>query len=137
MITRVEVKGIPELVQNIEKFKRSMLEELEDSADQGANITAGIIRSAAPGSIKDGVATKKLPRKEGMPAVTMVGIKWYGFQQAHLIEYGTAGRYHKSGKYVGAMPANPFFRGSVDQARGAIKSAFAGGAKKAIARAGK
>lgn len=29
---------------------------------------------------------------------------------AHLIEYGTGPRYHKSGKHVGRGPAIPFFR---------------------------
>jgi len=137
MIKSVKVTGVEEVVRNIENFKRGMLEELEDSADVGANIAAGIIRSRAPGSLKEGVATKRLPRKEGYPAVTMVGIKWWGYQEAHLVEFGTAGRYHKSGKYVGAMPANPFFRGSVDSARGMIKGAFVSGAQKAIQRAGK
>ncbi len=137
MIGSVRVTGVETVIRNVENFKRSMLEELETSADAGANMAAGLIRSAAPGSIKEGVATKRLPRKEGYPAVSMVGIKWFGFQHAHLIEFGTAGRYHKSGKYVGAMPANPFFRSSIDSAKGQMKNAFVSGASRAIQRAGK
>ena len=137
MISRVEVKGVDELAKNIENLKRGMLSELEDSADAGAQLTATIVRSRAPGSLREGVATKRLPRREGYPAVSLVGIKWFGYQQAHLVEFGTAGRYHKSGKYVGAMPANPFFRGSIDAARSAVKGSFVSGATKAIKGAGK
>jgi len=33
---------------------------------------------------------------------------------AHLVEFGTGPRYHKSGKYVGKMPPNPFMRKAWD-----------------------
>jgi HK97 gp10 family phage protein len=33
---------------------------------------------------------------------------------AHLVEFGTAPRYQENGKYVGQMPANPFFRNAWD-----------------------
>lgn len=40
----------------------------------------------------------------------------------HLAEFGTGPRYHKSGKYVGQMPATPFIRPAFDaEARGTIK----------------
>ncbi len=137
MIKSVKVTGVEEVVKNIENFKRSVLDELETSADVGANMAAGIVRSRAPGGLKEGVATKRLPRKAGYPAVSLVGIKWHGFQHAHLVEFGTGPRTHKSGKSVGAMPANPFFRSSVDAARGQMKNAFVSGASRAIQKAGK
>jgi hypothetical protein len=37
-----------------------------------------------------------------------------GAPHAHLIEFGTAPRYHKSGKYVGAVMADPFMRPAWD-----------------------
>ena len=136
MIKSVKVTGVKEATKNIEKFKRSMLDELEDSADAGANAIAAMVRSNAPGSIKEGVATKRLPRKQGKPAVTMVGIKWWGYQHVHLIEFGTRPRYYE-GAYRGIMPEGPFFRPSVDASRGAVKNVLISGATKAMRRAGK
>lgn len=39
---------------------------------------------------------------------------------AHLIEFGTAPRFHASGKYVGAVSPDPFMRPAWDQYRGKI-----------------
>lgn len=38
-------------------------------------------------------------------------------RHAHLVEFGTGPRYHKSGKYVGQMPAQPFMRPAWDSRR--------------------
>lgn len=35
-------------------------------------------------------------------------------RKAHLIEFGSGPRYHKTGKYTGQMPANPFLRPAFD-----------------------
>lgn len=37
---------------------------------------------------------------------------------AHLVEFGTGPRFHKSGKYVGKMPAFPFMRPAWDASVG-------------------
>jgi HK97 gp10 family phage protein len=37
-----------------------------------------------------------------------------GGSHAHLVEFGTGPRYQKNGKYVGAMPADPFLRPAFD-----------------------
>jgi hypothetical protein len=37
---------------------------------------------------------------------------------AHLVEYGTVERFHKGGKSVGVMPANPFVRPAWDASSG-------------------
>ena len=41
-----------------------------------------------------------------------------GAPHAHLLEFGTGPRYHKSGKFVGAVMADPFMRPAWDQHRG-------------------
>jgi len=41
-----------------------------------------------------------------------------GAPHAHLIEFGTAPRYHASGKYVGAVMADPFMRPAWDMHSG-------------------
>lgn len=35
-------------------------------------------------------------------------------RKAHLIEFGSGPRYHKTGKYVGQMPASPYLRPAFD-----------------------
>ncbi|AUQ98100.1 hypothetical protein [Phaeobacter inhibens] len=42
--------------------------------------------------------------------------------EAHLIEFGTGDRYHKSGKYVGAVMADPFMRPAWDANRERVLS---------------
>ncbi len=39
---------------------------------------------------------------------------------AHLVEFGTGPRHHKSGKFVGAMPPNPWMRPAWDGNRDAV-----------------
>jgi HK97 gp10 family phage protein len=41
-----------------------------------------------------------------------------GGRHAHLVEFGTGPRYHKGGKFVGAMPAEPFLRPAFDAQAG-------------------
>lgn len=43
-----------------------------------------------------------------------VGPQW---PSAHLVEFGTGPRHHKSGKFVGVMPPQPFMRPAWDQNR--------------------
>lgn len=59
---------------------------------------------------------------------------------AHLVEFGTGPRYHKSGKFVGIMPPDPFVRPAWDTeggtvAQGRIREELAKELDKAIARA--
>lgn len=46
-----------------------------------------------------------------------VGPEW---ASAHLVEFGTGPRYHKSGKFVGVMPPQPFMRPAWDHNRHAV-----------------
>lgn len=39
---------------------------------------------------------------------------------AHLVEFGTVPRFHKSGKFVGSMPPDPFVRPAWDTQGGAV-----------------
>lgn len=48
-----------------------------------------------------------------------------GDRHAHLVEFGTAPRRTKAGKFVGAMPAKPFIRPSVEATRGQVQAILA------------
>ena len=122
MSWRVEIKGMDKLNKEIDKIVQEMRDDLQMGTDEAANAVAAIIRSNAPGSISEAVETRPLPQKEGYPEVTMVGVNYNKAPHAHLVEFGTGPRYHASGKYVGQMPAQPFFRRSIDGARGLIKN---------------
>jgi len=39
---------------------------------------------------------------------------------AHLVEFGTGPRFHKSGKYTGEMPPDPFMRPAWDMHKGSL-----------------
>lgn len=44
---------------------------------------------------------------------------------AHLVEFGTGPRHHKSGKFVGAMPPNPWMRPAWDDNRSEVLNRLA------------
>lgn len=47
-----------------------------------------------------------------------------GAPHAHLVEFGTGPRFHESGKYVGAVMADPFMRPAWDQHSGSLMSSL-------------
>lgn len=75
--------------------------------------------AGAPGSIKKSmeIADKRLGRKVRSTKAVYVFVGPTE-PHAHLVEFGTGPRYHKSGKYVGKMPPNPFMRKAWDAMKG-------------------
>jgi HK97 gp10 family phage protein len=134
----VKVEGIADFERQVDRLKRDMLAELEKATKEAAGTIADSVRSAAPHeSFKTAVSMKYLTRKVGYPAVTLVGLEWGKAPHQHLVEFGSGPRWLPNGKFVGSMPANPFFRWSVDRGRASVKSAIEQHAKNAIQRAGK
>ena len=131
---KVKVKGMKELEREMEKVVKEMKDELQTGTNDAANAVAGIVRSNAPGSIAEAVETKALPRKDNYPNVTMVGVNYNKAPHQHLVEYGTAPRYTSDGAYRGQMPADPFFRRSIDGAHGLIKNTIRDRARSPIDR---
>jgi len=71
--------------------------------------------SGAPGSIAESM--KIDTKRGGKTAKSKSSV--YVFvgptePHAHFVEFGTGPRFHKSGKYVGKMPPNPFMRNAWD-----------------------
>ena len=134
----VNVEGAKELEEEIARMEELVLSELEKGTTDAASLVGAAVASAAPHqSFKDAVSTKPLPRKKGYPAVTLMGLVHSRAPHAHLVEFGTGPRYQPSGKYVGSMPANPFFRWSVDASRNAVREAIKQHAANALKGAGK
>lgn len=55
-----------------------------------------------------------------------VGPRENAAPHAYWVEYGSGPRFHRSGKYVGVMPAEPFMRPAWDMHRNAMVDAIAG-----------
>lgn len=77
------------------------------------------------------VTTRLSPRQRGLARSDFVGhvVSMYvgpvtqdgsHAPHAHLVEFGTGPRYHASGKYVGAMPPDPFMRPAWEAHRATI-----------------
>jgi HK97 gp10 family phage protein len=64
-------------------------------------------------TLRNAITAKKLKRYENNAAAG-AGVDRKKAPHAHLVEYGTGERYHKSGKSVGVMPAKPFVRPAWD-----------------------
>jgi len=135
---KVKVKGTKELQKELDKVANEMKDALQLGTEEAANSVAGIVRSNAPvgptGNLRGAVETKPLPRRDGYPEVTMVGVNYKKAPHQHLVEFGSGPRYHSSGRYVGQMPAQPFFRRSIDGARGLVKSIIRENAETPIKR---
>ena len=131
---KVKVKGMKELEKALSAITKEMTDELQVGTEEAASKVASIIRARAPGSIADAVEIKPLPRREHYPEVTLVGVNYNKAPHGHLVEFGTGPRYHASGKYVGQVPANPFFRRSIDESRRMIKGTLRDRAEAPIRR---
>ncbi len=107
---------------------------------QAARAAAAIIRAEAPrgltGNLKRAVVTgvfKNRPRKR-RAAYVFVDRRIAG--HLHLIEFGTAERFQKSGKSVGRIKPNPFFARGRNKSRPVVKAMLIAGWKQLFSNAG-
>ena len=121
----VKVEGLKELQQELEKVVKEMEDDLQIGTDDAANAVAGMLRSNVPvgptGNLKASIGTKPLPRRANYPQVTMVGCDYKVAPHQHLVEFGSS-----------RNSPNPFFRRTIDGARGAIMSAIKSKASKPL-----
>jgi len=131
----ISIKGERELMKTFDKMSRRfgnavtlpiLLEgavivgdEIERRAPQQegrwlrAGRSGGAIFDERGGNLKGGIVAKMFTNsRPGLPGA-FVAIDYRIAPHAHLVERGTAPRYHASGKYVGAMPPMPYFRPGV------------------------
>jgi len=121
-----QLQGVAELKENMQKLPDRM---------QKPVIRRAMIRLAQPmvmaaqagmgDSVKTGRTQKRITvsatlsrrQRAGLVKDKNVITVYLGVQpsrKAHLIEFGSGPRYHKTGKYVGQMPASPFLRPAFD-----------------------
>lgn len=133
---KIKVEGLKDLEAGLkslsqrtakETAERAMVKALQPVADAAR---AAAPRSAAAPHLADSIGvSKKLKdsQKRGAekPSDTR-RIMYVGalMPHAHLIEFGTVERFHKSGKSVGRMPARPFMRPAFDANVDAVLAAM-------------
>jgi HK97 gp10 family phage protein len=126
--------------------RRGMAQALEPVADHARGLAPRSASNKKHMADTVGVSHKLTPAQakgargnDGPNEVSMfVGAK---DPKAHLVEFGTGPRRHKSGKFVGVMPAQPFMRPAWDANREKVLETFAGfiaaEIEKTVARAAK
>lgn len=133
MEVKIDVKGLKELEKRIREISKEVgPDKVEPVLMKAGRDLAKEIRRNAPvgptGNLKRSIKTKKLKRIGNTPATVITAVDRKIAPHAHLVEFGTQGprvpkkakvMYDKEekkfyGKEVGPMPANPFFRRTVD-----------------------
>lgn len=94
-----------------------------DGVSKGKAAYAGVMRSG--GTKAEAVAALRTARRGAGESFAEVFIGPDNRPQAIFAEFGTAERFHKSGKSVGQALAQPFLRPAWDETRGAIPGAIA------------
>lgn len=101
----------------------------------------GAVRRAG-GSSKDAVAAMRGARREAKASGTQKGNRISADvgptkPHAHLVEFGTGPRHHKSGKYTGVMPATAFIRPAFDNGTDQAIETIKNGVTEEVAAAAK
>jgi len=137
----IKLKGSKELERTIKKLSRCLdLNEVEKVFLKGAKVIAEDARSRAPkgptGNLKKAIVAKTLQRIGKEPAPAIVAVDYRKGPHAHLVEFGTGPRYQKkTGRYVGQMPAKPFFRPAWDRNKDRVLNKIADELEKKVERA--
>jgi len=118
---KVEVKGLDELQRDLNKLAESFTpKSLQPILKQEADTFAGKLSPLAPvgktGNLRKGVKawTPKITARRP-DAMARADVKYKIAPHVHLVEYGTAERYTKSGAYRGYAPAQPFISPLADR----------------------
>lgn len=110
--------------------RRALAKELQPVADMA--------NSLWPGSRDDAFGvSSKLKRGQRESDASATGVTMYvgstpKAPQAHLLEWGTGPRFHKSGKYVGAVAPQPMLTPSWDARKGQILEGLAASLREEI-----
>ncbi|MDD4986689.1 MAG: HK97 gp10 family phage protein [Dehalococcoidales bacterium] len=119
-MTEIIIEGMAELEGQLKKLSKQLgADKVEPVLYEAAKDLAQAIKSHTPkhtGQLRKSIRARKLKRYLDNAAAG-AGVDQKKAPHAHLVEYGTAQRHHKSGKSVGSMPARPFVRPAWDANR--------------------
>lgn len=117
----IELDGLEEVLQELQKRGASIIDGLEDIALAGAAIMENAVESNAPGSISGAIETEttKKTKSEVKVDIGPNRKKWYARfvefgTKAHMIPYGVInGKFVKNIRHPGAK-ARPYMRPAFD-----------------------
>ena len=125
---RLEIEGLKEVVESLNQFTDGIARNVTSRAlKEAAEPMARAARDAAPrrsGELRESISASTRADVRGRLRnknirFAFVGPSYSRFDEfyaphAHLVEFGTGARYHKNGKYVGQVSAQPFLRPAFD-----------------------
>lgn len=143
MVASLKVEGFKELDALLIAMPRRLASQAVTAGMRRAlQPVAAAARAYAPGSLSDririaptikaGQFAQALEKPGKGKRVMFVGS---GAPHAHLVEFGTGPRFHKSGKYVGIMPPDPFLRPAWDANKDEVLAKLAETIRQEIAAA--
>ncbi|SMP32173.1 hypothetical protein SAMN06265373_108141 [Shimia sagamensis] len=111
--------------------RRSLKKELQPVADMANALWPGADDSAF-------AVSARVKRTQPQPSESAFGVSMFvgntqAAPHAHLLEWGTAPRYHESGKYVGAVAPQPMLTPAWDTRKDQILSGLAAALRAEIA----
>lgn len=126
---RFELEGLAELARSLDQFSDQVARNITSKAlAEAAEPMARAARAMAPkdsGELRESISASTRANIKGRLRnknlrFAFVGPSYSKYDahyapHAHLVEFGTAVRHHKDGKYVGQAPAQPFMRPAFDQ----------------------
>lgn len=136
MAQNFTVQGIPELNRALERLGNSVLgRKVTNLHRKIGRMVRDNIKAELPPDVTGNLRRSiKVKTKKGQVLV------WSDRRISahfHLIEFGTAERFHASGKSVGRAKPNPAFSRGRNKSRGAALAMFLPGYRKIIAAAAK
>lgn len=152
LIDKVGLDGFDELSAALRDLSRTVQRNVVTRALVKAGEPVVVAaKQAAPvdsGDLKEAIIASSSAdhgrRSKGDVSYAYIGPSYSKFDanyapHGHLVEFGTAARYHKNGKYVGQAPAQPFLRPAWDSQKQSVISNFTvtlrSEIEKAVARA--
>jgi HK97 gp10 family phage protein len=142
MSMKLRVTGGKEIQETLALLARTTAKNVQRRGmAQALEPVASAARALAPidsGDLEASIgiaprAYRARPRPDGV-GVMYVGPTWPQGAHAHLVEFGTGPRFHKSGRYVGAMPPDPFLRPAWDANKAQVLERLADAIRAEIAK---
>lgn len=118
----IKISGLDEIEKFLDETVPGKATNLLRATIQGiAGDIAKGARKNAPvgktGSLKKGFKAKRRKMVRGKPRSDVIGAPHW-----HLVEYGTSGREHKSGKSTGSVAERPMVRPEIDRVNASMDS---------------
>ena len=143
MTASMKISGFKEIDALLQSIPRQLASQgVTSGLRRALQPVAQTARAYAPGSlsgririaptIKAGQQAQSLAKPGKGRRVMYVGAT---APQAHLVEFGTGPRYHKSGKYVGFMTPDPFLRPAWDMHKDEVLANLATAIREEISKA--